>query len=190
MNLSSVKKLGLKEKILLINLVLIGISGSLIYFLILPNIDDINRIKKEIDTQLIDLEVKYQRGQSIKKLNANLKKIEPDIATLDQVFIKETEQVNFITSLEELATKHNLKQKLALGKAQKSKSSFKKIPLQISLEGSYRTLLAYLHDLETLGSYVNVKSIDIISTSATNVDENGMTRNNISANLSVETYWQ
>jgi type IV pilus assembly protein PilO len=190
MNFSSFKKLGLKEKILLINLVLLGISGCLVYFLILPNIDDINKIKKEIDAQLIDLEVKYQRGQSIKKLNANLKKIEPEIATLDQAFIKESEQVNFITSLEELATKNNLKQKLTMGKAQKSKNSFKKIPLQISLEGSYLPLLSYLHSLETLNSYVNISSIEISNTSAANIDENGMSKNNIVMNLAVDTYWQ
>ncbi len=189
MNFSAAKKLGLKEKILLINLALLGVSGSLIYFLIIPNIDDINRIKKEIDAQLIDLEVKYQRGQSIKKLNANLKKIEPEIATLDQVFVKESEQVNFITSLEELATKNNVKQKLSLGKAQNSKSSFKKVPLQISLEGGYLSILSYLHDLETSPNYINIKTIEITSTSA-NIDENGMTKNNLSVSLSVDTYWQ
>lgn len=189
MNLSSYKKLGLKEKIILINLVLLGISGGLIYFLILPNINDISKIKNEIDAQLIDLEVKYQRGQSIKKLNTNLKKIEPEMATLDQAFIKESEQINFITSLEELATKHNLKQKLTMGKAQKSSNSFKKIPLQISLEGSYLSMLSYLHSLEILDNYINISALEISSTSA-NIDENGMSKNNLLMNLAVDTYWQ
>lgn len=190
MNFSSYKKLGLKERILLINLALLGISGSLIYFLILPNIEDINQIKKEIDVQLIDLEMKYQRGQSIKKLNTSLKKIEPEIETLNRAFIKESEQVAFITDLEELATEHNLKQKLTMGKAQKSAGNLKKIPLQILLEGSYLTMLSYLHSLETLDSYVNINSIEIDGASAANIDENGMSKNNIVMNLTVDTYWQ
>ena len=81
------QKFDLKNKIIatLVGFVLI-ISG-LIYFIVVPTVKDIKTMGGAIEEQVIDLEKKYIRGNSLRQLTENLKKIEPRLSSLDQIFI-------------------------------------------------------------------------------------------------------
>ena len=153
-------KLNLKNKIAAsVGCFLLVIFG-LLYFIIIPTIADIKSMSGEIEEQRIDLEKKYIKGQSLKKLSDNLKSIELKLDLLNQLFINKNRELEFITTLENRASLNRLNQKINLSSPQvDDNQDFHKADLQLLLTGKFTRLLKYLLDLESLGYYTNIKSL-------------------------------
>jgi len=187
--------ISLKYKILAVNcgLLLVLISG--IYLIVLPSLEEINRIKDDIYQERLDLEQKYQRSQSLKKLSTNLKSIEGKIENIDQVFISQNRELEFITALEQTAEKNQIAQKILLGKAQTAVGDkfYKKIPLQIQAQGNFVDLIQYLQGLETLNYYINIKSIELSGSGGAQRPQFSVETNSnrqINANIVADSYWK
>jgi len=163
MALKNFNKINLQQKIILNLVILFLVIGGLTYFVSLPAINSIKKIKSEIEEQRIDLEKKYMRGQSLKKLAENLKKIEPELEKLEQIFIKTEEALGFITSLENLSDTSNINQKINLitPKNQPNEGGYKKIPLQLLASGNFFNQMRYLINIESSKYYINVKSLEM-----------------------------
>lgn len=187
--------LNLKYKILAFNAGVLVFIFCVIKFVVLPSINQIERIKTDIYQNQLDLEQKYQRSQSLKKLSANLKSIEGKIESIDQVFISQNRELEFITALEQISEKENVSQKIILGKAQSAVGDkfYKKIPLQIQAQGNYLDILRYLQGLETLNYYINIKSIDLSASGIGQRPEITVGNNlggKVSINISADSYWR
>ncbi|NTU98754.1 type 4a pilus biogenesis protein PilO [Candidatus Falkowbacteria bacterium] len=185
----SLSKLGLKEKMIAVNAAILGLAALLIFFLIIPGITDIGNIKTEIEKQFADLDMKYQRGQSLRKLTQSMKLIEPELQNLDRVFIVQEKEVELITSLEDLAAKNNIAQKISLGAMPKGNSTIKKVPISLAAQGSFSNIVAYLHSLETSDYYLSIKSIEVISDGSTQEDDDAASLRPIAINLTLDSYW-
>lgn len=181
-------KISLKQKILILNGVIISIIASIIFFVVLPSVNEIKDIQNSIQIQYDDLENKYIKGQSLKRLSDNLKKIDPLIEKLDGVFIKESDQVGFITFLENLATENKISQKITLNPPQVN-NYYKKIPMQIATNGSYFKQMNFIKKIESLNYYITIKSIEI-SPSTENGIENSGENVNTDMVMNVDTYWK
>jgi Tfp pilus assembly protein PilO len=194
--MQSYNKISLKYKILTINCLLLLGLFCVIYFIILPSLKEINRIKTSINQERIDLEEKYQKSQGLKKLTTNLKTIEGKVEHIDQVFISENRELEFITALEQIADKNNVTQKITLGKVQAVTVDkfYKKFPLQIQAQGTYINLIDYLQDLETLTYYINIKSIELSGggggIARPNSADGSDSDVKISANIIADSYWR
>ena len=187
--------LDLKYKIFAFNTAILVILFCGIKFIILPSVDQIEQIKIDIYQNQFDLEQKYQRSQSLKKLSANLKSIEGKIENIDQVFISQNRELEFITALEQIAEKKNVRQKIILGKTQSAVGDkfYKKIPLQIQAQGNYPDILQYLQGLEALNYYINIKSIDLSANSVSQRSEITVVNNlggEVSVNIIADSYWR
>lgn len=172
---------------------LIATIGGLIYFVVMPTISDIKKMGEEIENQRIDLEQKYIKGQSLRKLTENLKKIEPQLVVLDQIFISQNHELEFITALEELANQNNISQKINLQELPKDgNKAYQKTPLQISAKGNFINLMNYLIDLEALNYYININSINLSSayTAPSAASDEQTVFSNINIALSADTYWK
>jgi len=187
--------ISLKYKILAVNcgLLLVLIGG--IYLIVLPSLEEINRIKNDIYQERLDLEQKYQRSQSLKKLSANLKSIESKIENIDQVFISQNRELEFITALEQTAEKNQIAQKILLGKAQTAIGDkfYKKIPLQIQAQGNFVDLIQYLQGLETLNYYINIKSIELSGGGGAQRPQFSVETNSnrqVNASIVADSYWK
>lgn len=187
--------ISLKYKILAVNsgLILALVCG--VYFVVLPSLREIDRIKNDIYLERLDLEQKYQRSQSLKKLSANLKSIEGKIENIDQVFISQNRELEFITTLEQTAEKKHVTQKIILGKAQTAIGDkfYKKIPLQIQAQGNFVDLVQYLQGLETLNYYINIKSIEFSGGAGNQRQEFAVDTNigrQVNANIVADSYWR
>ena len=187
--------LDLKYKIFAFNTAILVILFCGIKFIILPSVDQIEQIKIDIYQNQLVLEQKYQRSQSLKKLSANLKSIEGKIENIDQVFISQNRELEFITALEQIAEKKNVRQKIILGKTQSAVGDkfYKKIPLQIQAQGNYPDILQYLQGLEALNYYINIKSIDLSANSVSQRSEITVVNNlggEVSVNIIADSYWR
>ncbi len=192
MNLNGFKNLALKRKIIVNAILFLLVVGALTYFIVMPTIKDIKKMRQEIEAQKIDLEKKYLKGQNLKKLSGDLKKIEPEIERLDRVFINQNRALEFITTLEEKATRNNISQKINLANPQNMKENqlYKKMPLQISTEGEFLNQLNYLINLETLDYYINIKSLELSAAQSRPAGSEGNAGGNMSVLISADTYWK
>ncbi|MCK4554354.1 type 4a pilus biogenesis protein PilO [Candidatus Parcubacteria bacterium] len=191
--LNNLIKLNLKKKISISIVIFILIIGGLIYFVVMPTINDIKKMGEEIENLRIDLEQKYIKGQSLRQLTENLKKIEPQLVILDQIFIKQNYELEFITKLEEIADQNNVSQTINLDTAKINKDkSYQTLPLRLSMRGNYKNIMNYLISMEALNYYINIDSMDLSSASAklSATPEVQTTFSNISLTISANTYWK
>ncbi len=178
------KKIGLKNKIIILVVLLIGFFAILSYFIIMPTISDILNMKDAINQQRHDLEKKYLQGQSLRRLSENLKKTEPQLTTLNNVFIDQNRALEFVTTLEGIAAKNNVSQKINLMTDNAVEYSvYKKIPLQVMVEGDFPSILNYLIDMESLNYYININNLDIVKSNDTG-------KNDVVMQITADTYWK
>jgi Tfp pilus assembly protein PilO len=150
-------------------------------------------MQSEIDAQKIDLEEKYMKGQSLKKLTESLKIIEPRLEQLDLVFINQNRELEFITALERIAADHKVSQRINLAPPQQLPGKqLKTSLLQLSVNGVYSDLFDYLSDLESLNYYINIASIDFVSgaTPAPNSIDDGSAGGQVGMNVAAAIFWK
>lgn len=191
-------------KINLKNKITISLSGffivilSLIYFIVVPTVQEIKTMGDSIEAQREDLEKKYIKGQSLKKLTENLNKIEPKLELLDQIFINKNRELEFITSLENKANKNQVSQKINLSAPEKTENqNFQKTNLQLFTKGVFIKQLQYLADLEQLNYYINVKILELSPAAGgepARADSHGLLpssaeTNSLNMYVEADTYW-
>jgi Tfp pilus assembly protein PilO len=186
-------KLNTKNKIIISALLFPAVIAVLLLLVITPAIDDINAMSGDIEARRIELEEKYLRGQSLKKMMENLKNIDARIGDLDQIFIARNDILGFITSLEKTATENNIAQKVNLAVEKDAKQNgYSKIPLQISTEGKFNNQFNYLLDIERSKYYINISSLELSTTaSQPSIDSMDSNENKkIQTVIFADTYWQ
>jgi len=195
MTFDNLPKLNLKNKIIAM-LVIFALSiFSLICFIVVPTVRDIKAVGGAIEEQMIDLEKKYIKGSSLRQLTEDLKEIEPKLSLLDQIFINENRELEFITTLENEANKARVSQKINLSVPDAAENSeYKKNNLQLLANGQFNGLLKYLINLEYLSYYINVKSLEISPTGGRSEINNQLSIDGGSGDLNLfinaDTYWK
>ncbi len=150
----------LRHKLVLI-LGLVGLSLAAIgWFIIVPTLRDIQSITGAIQEQRNSIEEKYQRGQLLRKLVEDFKKIGPDKDRLNAAFIQPGGELDFIIGLERLAASREVDFDPQREKAD-AKARADSFPLTLKLRGTFSQLLSYLQDLERLPAYFNVSSLQL-----------------------------
>jgi Tfp pilus assembly protein PilO len=182
MQSANTPKNSLKKKIIFSASILGAALAATIFFIIKPAISEILKIGGEIEMQREDLEKKYQRGQSLKKLTEDLKIIEPQLERLDQIFIKRDESLKIITSLEEIAESSGVGQKINLNTQGAKINDYQKIPIQIFSRGNFFNQTKYLTALENLNTYININILEFNGNSP-NLEE-------LSMLIFGDTYWK
>lgn len=191
-------KFNLKNKITASLIGFLIIILSLIYFIVLPTIKEIKAMGNAIKAEREDLEKKYIKGQSLKQLTENLKKIEPKLELLNQIFINKNRELEFITSLENEANKNQVSQKINLSAPQQEKNqNFQKTGLELQTKGNFIKQLKYLSSLEHLSYYINVKFLEMSPASGdeqTKIGNQGLPAaaeetNSLNMYLDADTYW-
>lgn len=190
-------KFDLKNKITASLVGFIVIILSLIYFIVIPTIREIEDMGKSIEAQREDLEKKYIKGQSLRQLTENLAKIEPKLEQLDQIFINKNRELEFITSLENEANKNQVSQKINLNAPEKVENdNFQKTDLQLITNGSFIKQMQYLMSLENLRYYINVKLLELSLTSDNEklkANNQGISptaeTNKLNMYIDADTYW-
>ncbi len=205
-----IQKMPLGQKIIILILGNIAWIIAVIYIIILPQLDSIDDFGKRIKDHKIYIERQYEAKQSTLKNKQNIELIEKQMDKIDQMFISQNRELEFITTLESLADKYNLQQKISLEQTNtgnkdknkdksKIKSDYKKVMLNLNLEGSFSNIMNYLIDLEALNYYINISSLDLGSAEKISTrryppsplaEENNQQDNNIVCKLTADTYWK
>ncbi len=198
MNLINFKKINIKRKITFTIVIFLLVNALIVYLIIIPTINDIKQLRVNIITQKTDLEKKIAREKNINILSEKLDKIEPQMKKFEQIFINQNRELEFITTLEGVALSNKVLQKINLNlNAAKTEQTYRKIPLELKIQGNFNNLLQYLTNLENLNYYINITSLEItrgISSASTllPIDTSGAKQiiGNINMAISADTYWQ
>lgn len=162
-----------------------------IYFVIFPSVRDIRNIKNEIESQRQELERRYVKGQSLRKMTEKLERAAEKIYVLDQVFIGQDAGLEFVTALEGVAEKNGINQKInLLSQAPVDNGFYKMVPLQLSSQGEAARQMNYLVSLETLNYYINIKSLELSSGSTAVPAGNPGSGSYVNLFVLADTYWR
>ena len=164
---------------------------AVIYFVIFPSVRDIRNIKDEIESQRVELERRYVKGQSLRKMKEKLERAEEKVNVLDQVFIGQDAGLEFVTALERVAGENGVNQKInLLSSVGVDNGFYKVVPLQLSSQGEASRQMDYLVSLETLNYYVNVESLELSSGSAAIPVGSPESGSRVNLFVVADTYWR
>lgn len=162
MNLNKLKTIGAKQQMVISLVLFILFVALFLYFFIFNNIQAIYNIKKEIITKKLDLKTVADRQKNIGSLINNLKKIEPQLSSLQNIFISKNRELEFITTLEDIAEKNSVEQKLNISDTTKiGKNGYETALLEIKVQGLFPNIMEYLRSIESLNYYINIKSLNV-----------------------------
>lgn len=155
-----------KHKILLSIVAALIMTVLIILFIIIPTVQDIQTINRNIISEKENLELKFKKGQYMKKVMEDLKNIEPNVTALRSVYLRKGEELDFITTLEKISEKFNLESDINIiqDQARESSDGLQELGIEIQLDGSYEHTLRYLTELEQLDYYTTIHSLEISST--------------------------
>lgn len=176
----------LKKKFIISTALFITVSAGIVYFMIIPAINNIKNTGNEIISTQQEADAKYNKIINLKKLTADVKKIEPDLAKLQKIFIDKNNQLDFIQILENIAKKNNVDQEINIGYITD------KTEIKLVIRGDMNNLYDYLQDIEALDSYINIKNLSVSSADEADPHsiDNGEQIGNLVMNIHAETYWR
>lgn len=167
---------------------------SLVYFIILPAYKDIETISNEITTQKYEEEKKIIREQRVKALNEKLAKIEPQADILTEVFPghEQMQQLEYITMIENLATKNHVTMKMELSEPKKNpKQFYYESTVKMLLIGNYADIMRFIDSIETMKYYLNITSISLSGGKQLETEPGAVSGSaGISATLVADTFWK
>ena len=182
----TLNKFNLKNKIITSLIGFLLIIFGLIYFIVIPTVKDIKAMGKSIEEQRVDLEKKYIKGNSLRRLTENLKEIEPKLSLLDQIFINKNRELEFITTIENEANKSQVSQKINLSSPKGTENQeFQKNNLQLFTKGGFNRQLRYLMNLESLSYYINIKSLELTPAAGEKIETRSL-----NMFINADTYWK
>lgn len=154
----------IKQKIIILLAVLLTLFGSVIFFIVIPTVRDIKKISQSVYQERHDLEIKYERGQLLKKTIEEFEKNKSESMKLDSIYILPHQELNFITTLEAVAKKNNIEQNIRLNTAQaKRKGDIVEIPVGLDLTANFKQTMDYLQNLDQLNYYIIITALSLDS---------------------------
>lgn len=191
-NIQQLQKLNSKNKLLLQVVLILIINIILLYFSFMT-VSGIKNLRNQILDIKIDLENKITRERNMNSLNEKLRTIEPELTKINQIFINQNREIEFITALENLAENNKIEQKININLDNREKGEiFDKVAINLESSGSFQNILNYLSALESLNYYLIIESISFQSNK--NLDNIAKStepsKGNISVTLNGYCYWK
>jgi len=143
------------KKTIIFFVILLALICFVLFYIIIPTVNEIKKLNKYIYQEQKDLEVKFQTGKKIREIRQDYLKIKPYMVQFNNIYLTEDKKIEFFTTLEKIAQKYNLEININLLPLEFSEI----ISFKFELSGEYFDFLKYLIDLEKLDYYVNIDEI-------------------------------
>src|SRR6056297_2684018 len=153
-------RLSERNKIIVLLVFLLATVFLLIFLVIIPCAEEIKKTKKKVKEQRMEIEEKYLAGINAKLLSGKAPEINKKMEKVEKVLVNPDNQLEFVTSLEKLAKKNNIKQTPNIEYNSGEELDFaRKIPLKLFTQGRLSDQLVYLKGLKSLRYYLEINSI-------------------------------
>lgn len=176
-----------KNHFLVVTIIFTLLLFGVTFLIILPSAREIRLIRKQVLEERMRLEKLYMRGQLQKRVRENYYSIKESADWLDNILLKENQELQYITALESIADKNGIKLKINVGESVKMEGfPFSTLNISLDLVGSWPQIMLFLNDLENLPYYTNIKEIVFARQQGFG---NEQTSRDISATVSAQTFW-
>ncbi len=127
-----------------------GLAALAIALSIVPNLRHISTLNTGLTAERTKLETLYQQSKQGRSVQERLKKIEPEIFYISDLFLLLGNELSFIETMEQIAEKHRLAIKLELDNRSEQDSSIGATPriVILTLQGAFQDLYQYVIALE------------------------------------------
>jgi Tfp pilus assembly protein PilO len=160
-----------------------GCTFLIIGFVIIPTVRYILQLDKQTDAIRLLLEKKNERAINFRSTIKQIEKIKNEAPDFSSHFFIGGQELKLITTLENLANKNNISQRI--DNSNIDSTGKQQILITLTISGDYEKVLTYLGDLEKLPYFITVSRLNI----APIVDRNNPTNTNqVSMNLSIRLY--
>ncbi len=184
--------------------VILSLSLALLtitWLTVLPQRKELHELAKKISTEKNELTQLNEQGKNIKELRNQLEKYKKDSVKLENIFLYQNNEIEFITTLEKVASKNGVEQTINLSEPKNSDNNLLISELNLVVFGKFDQIIDYLEDLESLDYYLNplqinlinnkknntVNNIPTLNTGANNSEKN---QNQLRVELNSRVYWQ
>ncbi len=160
-----------QRKKLFTELAILGLGvGFFGVVIVLPVVQDISHITQEIQNQRRELEALYEKGQFLRILRCHISMVEKELPALQSLFAHPNRQLEFITSLEAIASHNNTTIELSLeymdSALQSSTPSASgknsiAVPMIIRLHGEPQQIIQTITAIETSSPLVSIQDFSL-----------------------------
>lgn len=159
----------------------------------MPSENTIKGTAEMIEQEKISLEDKLQKGYSYKQLQKNMDQIETKKNILDDIFLKQNEEISLIDDLENYAKINYIDISIDMGQNKKiSKNNYYILPITLRGKGNYNNILSFIDNLGKTKYLITFDALDMNSIEEIkSVEDNQpLTGQKINFVLSLKTYWK
>ncbi|HNV97368.1 MAG TPA: type 4a pilus biogenesis protein PilO [bacterium] len=181
------------KKTILTKIILFCIfSFCLVYFLIIPSVRSIKQKSQEMIRQKVVLDQTLNKKSNSEIVKSKSKDFEERISAIDSNFMKRGDELNLIKILETIATQNGVTQTISPTISKDvSENLFYVMNLKLNITGSFKNVLSYVRNIESLQYYINITSINIVkSEQKLSDDQNLQNLSTVSCTIVAETYWK
>ena len=163
MNLKKTKNSDNTKQLIVYTIILFVIAlFAFAYFIFLPKTKKIKELRVNIANTKISINKNIEEDKNLSTQQSKLKEIENRLTMLDKVFVERTKELEFITTLESVASKNNVSQDIDLNSLSKeSNAYFESLPLSISVKGKFSDITKYLLELNAINYYLNITELSL-----------------------------
>lgn len=126
---------------------------------IYPYYGKISTLKKEMYDARLQLAIFQQQRDNAEATRQDYNRIKNDIENISKIFINKDKVIDFISSLESIAGRRNVRQTINLDTTTQD-STDGTLDMKISVDGSWADCLQYLADLERLDYYLSISELN------------------------------
>lgn len=133
-----------------------------VLFLVIPALAEIRLINRQVYEERVRLEKLYVRGQLQKKVRETFNGVKDDLKFLDNILLKENQELNYITALEQAARATDVNLKISIGASKRVPDQpFSTLRLNFEVAGAWTNIMRWLDQIETLPYYTNIREMAV-----------------------------
>lgn len=175
-------------------------TAIIIVLVIIPTLNEILLLNDRVHLHRQALELLYRQGQNMRSNIEEYEKVKIDIPLMSSSVLELGKELEFITTLEEIAAAHRIKQTIHLDTSQLAPLAsqvnmpYSRVLLRLDVQGTTSQLQSMLHDIESLPAYVNILTIAFASqlkaAPISAPSDTELPSPILSASLTAATYWK
>lgn len=152
--------LNTEKKTVLILTIFSAVTLAIIFGIIFPTVRYIKNLEQDTSSMREYLEKKYENTRTIRTSKKKIEEIESIVATYPDYLFYRGDELNLITSLENLANNNKVTQRIDNSNLDKPGNT---ITLSLTLNGDYQNIIKYLSALEKEKYYFIITNLQLSS---------------------------
>lgn len=176
-------KLNFEKQTILTIAIFTGICVAVIGGVILPTMNYIRRLNIETEQLRTYLEKKFENSRHMRTAVSRVEELKAVVSDYPQYLYQTGNELELITTLENIASKNKVQQKIA--NSNLDQKNIKKIEISINVNGDYKNVLNYLTSIEASKYFLNVEKAQLTTSGASPNDTTATKQANLYLEISL-----